>query len=74
MRAATDNQILFYFENSCIISHNKIGILLNLTLNFILSNTYTFFCERHHGEGFWSWFWSCDLRLLKLSLRNLGEL
>ena len=42
MSVDNDNHILFYFENSCIISYNKIGILLNLILNFILSNIYIF--------------------------------
>ena len=51
MRVANDNQILFYFQKSCIISHKKIGILLNLKLNLILSNLYIIFCKRHHGEG-----------------------
>ena len=50
MSVANDNHILFYFENSCIISHYKLGILLSLTLNFILSNIHIFFGERHHGE------------------------
>ena len=40
----------FTFKIHILFFHNKIEILLNLTIKFNLSNVYIFFCERHHGE------------------------
>ena len=71
MSVPNGNQILFYFENSCTISlFNEPHIQL-----YFIKHIYTFFFVK--GKDFFynrSWYWSCDLRFLKLSQRNLGEL